>query len=263
MHYLLTIGTGGNWEFRAELLIKSINHFSYGKRNFFSIVVNGNEFESFDEIKLTKWSVRNKYLNKQCDIWYSPYIWQLWVPHRWFIEPKCETCVIIDADMIACKDISNIYNLDKDKFYGVKASDKILTEEEWKSLELPEWEKYYFNFGMLIFPSKIMKSIGEELIKEIDILSNKIFNKTKKYFIEQIALALVLKRSIISVNSLDNKFNWFEFNPYREDIVFLHYLYSRCSFFNVDDILDFPNENQYKNLIKRSVKDFYFKNSFI
>lgn len=204
---------------QTELLIRSIKLFSKGKPTAFSLVIQGFEKSSIKKpLILPKIDYKYKYLSSATDVYYCPYYWELGAPCRWFIEPKMDMCVLIDVDMIACNDLSSLYELDKDTIHGVTAFNTTkLRDKEWESIGVER--KNYFNFGMIVVPSKYLHEIGNKLFDVYPEMSKKFNN----YYSGQISLAYIMKN--MKKNILPQKFNWYDKLPFegRDKIIFLHY----------------------------------------
>lgn len=230
--------------FQTEFLIRSIKKFSGFRSTQFSVVVNGDVRTAIVEPSLTKGSVDNRYVMRNADVWRSPYFWSIPIPHRWYIEPKSETCVMIDVDMIACKDISPIFNLDKKVFYGVNAYKKFFSLEDWRKVGVEKVN--YFNFGLLIVPSEKMRIIGESLLNNVKIVTENY--KNYYYFAAQIALTKTLYELQLDVEALPREFNWYDMRKEENlnDIIFLHYMSNRKY---VKDKNIMIGKNGYLNLI--------------
>lgn len=256
--------------FRVEFLIRSIKKFS-PKPAFFSIVVNGQQKTSIKPFKLTKGSINNKYISENADIFNCQYHWEIPVPSRWFIEPKTDTCVFIDADVIACKDLSSLYDLKKDVVHGVTGPfTEMITKKQWESIGFFNTEfKYYFNFGVVIVPSKHMLDIGNNIfenmakIMNLPYLPNKL-NVPPKYFAGQILLAYTLKNMRIAMNVMPNKFNWFDNLPTQNinEIVLLHYIENKYSINNLSEAIS-ASENVYRQLIRNVVNGLVEKKKLL
>lgn len=223
IHFLMLISETPEMLFRTEFLIRSIKRFSKDFPVFFSIVVNGYSDTHLIKPCLSKGRVDNSYIVKNAEILRSPFKWHLPIPHRWFVEPKSEVCVFIDADMIACQKLDSLFDLDKGVFHGVEAYKNHLTLQEWRSLGI-EKDLRYFNFGMLVVPSHQLRAIGEcllEITKEVVEAY-----KSHYYFAAQIALAKAIHILNIQTNCLPKTFNWFDLWPESDlsQILFLHYM---------------------------------------
>jgi len=257
--------------FQTELLIRSVKKYSSHRHSFFSVVVNGSMQSPIVAPNLSPGHVNNEYINRNADIWYSPYYWSIPIPHRWYIEPKSETCVLIDADIIACRDISPIYQIDLSIFHGVLAYTNPLSASDWGSLGIDglysvnQYKKRngmvhyenryedgmplsYFNMGMLVVPSRYLRAIGERML----VITSHIINKYPElyYFAGQIAVAKALYDLQIPTNQLPNIFNWYDIlDPIGLDkIIFLHYFSNRKHITNW--AINCTN-NEYCDLIKR------------
>lgn len=213
---------------QAERLIKSIKFFSKKKPTEFSIIIQGYDRSPIiNPIPLPKIKIPNKYLSLNCDIHYCPYFWKLGAPCRWHINPKMDQCVFIDVDMIACNDLSPVYELDKNAIHGVTAfKTDILTDNQWDSLGISKKERlFYFNFGFIVVPSKKMKDIGDKMLKYYSWIA-KEYND---YYAGQICLTYICKELGIKRNILETKFNYYDKLPIFDvnQILFLHYLSNR------------------------------------
>ena len=259
MHYLLMVSNEKSMLFRAELLIRSIKKFSYNKPVVFSLVINGTQNSEIDKnLKLIDCTVENDYISKNSSVFYCPYHWKIPFPSRWLIDPKMETCIFIDADVIACNDLSQLYNLEKNKIHGVTAFDnKILSSEKWKKIGFFEDDlKNYFNYGVVIVPSKYVSNIGKEILNNFLKIKN-IF-KEQEYFTGQITLAYVLKKMNLPVNILPNKFNHVDMLlPNKiEEIIFLHYILNKKNISKISDLF-IRSENKYMELIRKTANKIY------
>lgn len=129
-----------------------------------------------------------------------------------------DMCVFIDVDMIACNDLSPLYELDKDTIHGVTAHNTtVLSDEEWKSIRVEK--ENYFNFGMVVVPSKHLHEIGNKLFDVYPEMSQRFSD----YYSGQISLAYITKN--MKKNVLPQRFNWYDKLPFegRDKIIFLHY----------------------------------------
>jgi len=246
--------------FQTELLIRSVKKFSQNRISHFSIVVNGEQdTSSIVYPSLTRGTIRNKYIAANAEIWRSPYYWEIPIPHRWFIEPKSDTCVFIDADVIACGDLEPLYNLDKNVFHGVPAYKNHLSEKDWADLDVRETSNY-FNMGMLVVPSKYLRVIGEAMMNIMDdVLRN---YHEHYYFAGQIAVTKALHDLQIEVNHLPSQFNWYDLNfPQNLDnILFLHYISNKNQVLNSN--ID-RSKNEYLDIIGRTVIDVFNRKLFL
>jgi lipopolysaccharide biosynthesis glycosyltransferase len=250
-------------KFQAETLMRSIMYFS--KQDvYFTIVVNGECSGPIKKpMKLSKSNIDNSFISKHAEVLSCPYHWLVPTPSRWFVEPKAETCVLIDADMIACKDISPLFDLDKKCIHGVTAFDSTsnipisnsnwqplgLSQSDWRSLGFFDNNdyKYYFNFGMLVVPSEYMLTIGNMMMDVLLVVLCKF--KKYEYFAAQISLAYVLKNSGINKNVLPQEFNWYDLLPEKnlDNILFLHYMNNKKFFVDLKSSLNL--ESNFKGLL--------------
>jgi len=236
-------------KFQAETLMRSIMYFS--KQDvYFTIVVNGECCGPINKpIKLSSSNLDNFFISKHAEILSCPYHWLVPTPSRWFVEPKAETCVFIDADMIACKDISPLFDLDKKCIHGVTAYNVPISRFDLQSLGLFNVSdyKYYFNFGMLVVPSEYMSTIGNMMMDVLPVVLCKF--KKYEYFVAQISLAYVLKNSGINKNVLPQEFNWYDLLPEKnlDNILFLHYINNRKFFVDLKGSLNL--ESNFKGLL--------------
>jgi hypothetical protein len=233
MHFLMMISDDSTMIYQTEMLIRSVKKFAPGPSEF-SIVVNGQAVVPTTEMwirrataEVVPGQLKNGYISSNAEILFCPYHWRTYTPSRWFIKPKSETCVFIDADMLACCDLTPLYELDKNTVHGVAAFNWHLGEDHWKSLGLNQDEiQYYFNFGMLVVPAKYMTAIGNQML---DMLPKMLHEHS--YHAGQISLALSLKKLGIPRNSLPNKFNWYDtlLPDNLDEIILLHYFCNRES----------------------------------
>lgn len=242
--------------FRTEMAIRSIKRFSNNNEVAFSIVVNGEQKIFPKNIIKNQERIKSKYLLNNAEIYECPCYWSIPFPSRWFIEPKMENCVFIDVDMIACKDLTPLYNLEKQVVHGVKAGKQAMTDEEWESIGFNKKDlDFYFNFGLVVVPSEHIEKIKKMMLVNVLKISNKF--KEHYYFAGQIALAYSLKELGLQMNSLPNKFNWYDFwafdKNYEKEILFLHYLSNRDGAVNLKKISNTANNNSVQ-LIKKTCK---------
>lgn len=250
IHFLLLISDTSEMKFQAETLMRSIMYFSK-KDVYFTIVVNGECSGPIKKpIKLSKSNIDNPFISKHAEILRCLYHWLVPVPSRWFIEPKAETCVLIDADMIACKDISPLFDLDKKCIHGVTAYRVPISRFDWQSLGLFNSNdyKYYFNFGMLVVPSEHMSTVGNMMMDVLPVILCKF--KKFEYFAAQISLAYVLNNLGVNKNVLSQEFNWYDFLPEEnlDNILFLHYMNNRKFFVDLKGSLDSHHNNYTKKI---------------
>jgi len=236
--------------FRLELLIKSIKLFS-SKNVFFSVVINGNEKKLFNKkIKLETTTIGNKYISKNSDLYFCPYHWSIPYPSRWFIDPKEDMCVFIDADMVACSSTDDLYKLEKNMIHGVSAYQVHLEKKEWEALGLFEFNvRNYINFGMVVVPSYLKNQIGDEMLKCVPKVFN--FFKNKRYFSGQVALACAMQNLNLKINILPKKFNWYDTWPAgkTEEIIFLHYFNKKDGTNSAEQITYNKNKDKYFHII--------------
>jgi hypothetical protein len=250
---------------QCDLLVKSIRFFSKNK-TYFSIVLQGNDTKpplfanKIEKIDINK-NYKNffncnisNYLIKKVEFYFSPQIWTLGMPCRWFVNPKSENCVMIDVDMIACNDLSPLYNLNKNVIHGVRAiNKKIIKKEDWLKIGFSEEDikNYYINFGLIVVPSIYLEKIGIELFEN--------YNRMKKlheYCAGQLALAYCIKKLNIKLNLLPSKFNYYDLMrfPGREKIIFIHLLKNKHAYKQTEI------KNEYVKLvhtIKKEIKKIY------
>ena len=249
--------------FRVELLIRSIKKFS-NQPTTFSVIVNGTENKPLTlPLNLTVGTIGNKYVADNAEIHRCPYHWLIPAPSRWFIKPKSDPCIFIDADMIACRDLTPIYNLSKDYLHGVTALNSHLNANQWKSLGMESSDlERYFNFGMLVIPNKYMIDIGTKMFDHIQKITSSF--PEHQYFAGQIALACTLKELKVPLNVLPKKFNWYDLLPPQnlEEILFLHYMSNQRKVLNETDACMISG-NPYAKLISETAKSIYRRKIFI
>lgn len=249
---------------QCDLLIRSIRFFSNkDTKIYFSIVLQGNEQKlPSNPFEVKKIEIKNanyreffncnisNYLIKNAEFYFSPQIWTLGMPCRWFVEPKSETCTMIDADILACNNLNELYDLNKNKIYGRRArkNKEIIGENDWKEINFSEEDikNYYVNFGLVVVPSIHLKKIGLEIFKN--------YNKMKKlheYFAGQLALAHAIKNLNLEMDLLPSKFNYYDLDefPGREEILFLHLMK------NKDAYKKHEIENKYIQLVQEIKKE--------
>jgi len=259
MHFMLYISESKDMLFRTELLMRSIFYF-YQKKDCikFSIIINGDSSGPIEKpLILSKhWlELKNNFIEENADVFYSKYHWIVSSPARWFLQSKLETCVLIDADVVACKDLTFFFDLEKDYIYGVDAYHVPMGKKEWNMLGFFDKKdfKYYLNFGMLVIPSKQMRLIGDLLID----IQNDFMKKFKnyEYFMAQISLAFIIKNYNFPFKLLPNNFNYIDCLPDENlnDVVFLHYINNRKHFCNLNDSF-YVSHNNYVKKISSLVK---------
>lgn len=244
--------------FRLKLLMLTIKYFSVEKP-FFSVVVNqhNTSLPLQKELILNRGHICDAYISKNADIYHCDYHWAIPVPARWFIVPKDETCVLIDADMVACQDLSCLNYLDKDKIHGVTTNKQHLTDAEWISLGFSKSDlKYYLNFGLIIVPSSKLLEIGEQMLNNVFYIIDRFPHQ--QYYSGQIALAYTLKQLMMPINVLPKQFNWYDLLPpdNLNDIIFLHYFRSR-QYIVSENTACCCNRNEYTKLIGKLAQKFY------
>ena len=263
MHYLLLISDNEQMCFQAELLIRSIMHFSPKDiKNNFSVVVNGNKSGPLGKsVELSKYRLNNNFINNIAEVLYCEYHWLVPTPSRWFITPQDKTCVFIDVDIVACKDLSSFYELKDNCIYGVAALKIPMSNFEWSQLGFNQNKDFinYLNFGMLVIPSNLMSKIGLRLIENLPIILKKF--KRYEYFAAQIALAYVFKNLDVPKVILPQIFNFFDTNETLDDldnVLLLHYMKNRKFFKNLETSYD-VQENEITKKISSVVKLLYNK----
>lgn len=269
MHYLLLISDNEQMCFQAELLMRSIMYFSPKDiKNNFSVVVNGNKSGSLGNcVSLSKYNTSNSFINKNAEVFCCNYHWIVPTPSRWFLEPKDKNCVLIDSDMIACKDLTPLYDLKKDCFYGVPAFKIPMTQREWSQIGFFNKIDFlnYFNFGMLVVPSDLMRVIGEMMLNILPVILKKF--KKYEYFSAQVALAYILKNLQVKKEILSKNFNFYDINQLSfvddkselDDIIFLHYMKNRRHFVNLKDSIDVKHNEVTKKI--SSLVNILFNNN--
>ena len=251
MHYLTMISDRPDMIFRVEFLIRSIKRFC-PQPAVFSVVVNGERQSPLGtSLSLSKGRINNKYISDNAEVIHCPYHWSIPAPSRWFVEPKMDNCVFIDADIMACQDLSPLYNLDKEVFHGVTAFRQTMTDDEWSYIGMNHQELvHYFNFGLLVVPSRLMRDIGNRMLRNVPMIMN-VFRK-HQYFAGQIALAYTLKEIGVKRNALDQKFNWYDMlppPPDMQDILLLHYIINKSSVESWAKMRNISPGNEYAKLI--------------
>lgn len=257
MHYLMMISENPRMIFQAEILVKSIKRFSGNKPCDFTLVIQGDDMGPIKIPipidKIDKFS--NSYLNYNAEVLYTPYYWELGSPCRFFVKPRSQTCVMIDVDVIACKDLSPIYDLDPDCIHGVTAFKRHLDDVAWSSIGMGEDDRdFYFNMGMLVIPSCHLETLGNSLI-DLYPKIQRLFPQ-QAYFSGQISLSLAIKRMKLKKNKLPQEYNWFDMIPYSEmkdTPLFLHYFYHKNHNANLPETFSKgSSEIGYKKLLQKS-----------
>lgn len=256
-----------------EFLIKSIIFFSQKQKRelHFSVVLQGemrttcpNPF-NVRKINLRKINYNNffkikipEFLLKNVDFHFSPYFWRMGMPCRWFIEPLSKKCIMIDVDMVACNDLSDVYNLEHNKVHGVLARNaQIIDEKKWSEIGFSEGDvsKYYINFGFVAVPSFLLRDIGMQIFNNYQRMT-----KLHSYHAGQLSLAFTLKQMNIPINLLNKKFNFPDKDEFisRKEILFLHLMKNKMAPINVEKK---PNHDYCYNLvwqIKKEMESFDF-----
>lgn len=272
MHYLMMISQNSLMIHGLELLVKSIKFFSGNRDVYFSVVLQGEEnslpqnlndiifkIDNLKNKKILNYDISN-YLIKNVEFYFCPYYWTLGVPCRWFIEPKLDSCVMIDVDMLACNNLDKIYCLKKNKIYGVKAKNNFWNEAIWQKINFSKCDvsNYYINFGLVVVPADYMQLIGKFLF-----LNYSKMMSLSKYYAGQLSLAYTFKKLNFNVNLLPKKFNFYDKDkfPGRENILFLHIMNNRKIYL---DKAGLNNEsNEYIDLIKMIQKEIRFSSSIL
>lgn len=257
MHYLMMVSETPSMMYQAETLVRTIKKFSHNKPVEFTLILQGYDKGPIKlplpMVKIDKISC--EYLQRNVEIVYTPYYWELGAPCRWFVEPRRSMCVFIDVDVVACSDLSLMYELDQDAIHGVKAMIPHLNDEQWDSIGLNKHDReFYFNMGMVIVPSKHIKEIGTKLF-EIYPKMQELFPK-KSYYAGQISLTYIVKQMGLKRNSLPKKFNWFDMRPYcqmKEKPIFFHYFINRNKHDNEKLALRDNANVDYKRLFDEAV----------
>lgn len=262
MHFLFLISENANMCFQTELLMRSILYFSpHGSDTKFSVIVNGDKSGPIkNPLKIINHKLKNSFINKHAEVLSCEYHWLVPAPSRWFINPRCKSCVFIDVDMIACRNLFPLYNLKKNFIYGVNSIKIPMNQKEWERLGFFSKSdfKYYFNFGMLVVPSYLMLKIGNMLMTILPVILQKF--KKYEYFAAQIALACVLKKLKIKKIVLPRNFNYVDTPNHDDDnfddILFLHYVHNRKYYKNFQSHLT-VEENVYTKKINEIIKKIY------
>lgn len=257
MHYLMMISKNSIMTRGLELLIKSIIFFSRNKNFYFSVVIQGDSLEfpsnldniiqeiKKDDLKLLNYGISNYVLKIVDEFYFCSQYWRLGMPNRWLIKPKSDMCIMIDVDMLACNDLNDVYNLNRNKIHGVRARNTFIENDFWNKINFSKEDilKYYINFGFVAVPSIYLKVIGEELF-----YSYKKMTKVHEYYAGQLALAFTFKKLKFSPNILSKKFNFYDLDqfPGRDNILFLHILGNKKIY--EQKIVNNKN-NDYENLI--------------
>jgi len=253
MHFLMMISDTPSMVFQTELLIRSIKNFSHFPVAFSVVIQGHDEGPIKNPLPLININHHNKYLSDNAEMLYCPYFWELGAPCRWFIDPQMDTCVLIDVDMIACSDLSPLFELDKDSIHGVTAFKNKVSNEQWESINLlPDDRQYYFNMGMLIVPSKHLTHIGNKLFDVYPEMS-----KINQYYSGQISFTYIVKEMGLKRNTLPPEFNWYDKQPYpNSEIIFLHYFSNRHHV--TKKIIDSSTHpNKYTELINNTSKKIF------
>jgi hypothetical protein len=241
---------------QAEVLVKTIKKFSKGKPAEFTLIIQGSEKGPL-KIPLSLVAYENgfsTYLQRNIEILYTPHYWELGAPCRWFVKPRRPMCVFIDVDVVACSDLSPMYELDNNVAHGVTAFKTHFDDQEWFSIGLTQEDrKNYFNMGMVVIPSEHIKEIGSRLFEVYPDIQNKF--PEKAYYSGQISLTYILKSMKIKSNCLPSKFNWFDAKPYdemKETPIFLHYFWRNNKDPNSNNLMT-DIDSFYGNVFKKSV----------
>jgi lipopolysaccharide biosynthesis glycosyltransferase len=252
--------------FQLEHMMRTVKRYSGDRKITFSVIINGNSMSPVtDAPKLTKRNFfHNSYIDTHAEVYDCPQHWTLHTPCRWFIEPKMDQCVFIDTDVITCSDLTPLYNLTPDTVHGVPALVNPLTEHQWNQIGMNKEDiKYYFNFGMIVVPSKHIKTIGTELVKAVPLITNMFENA--KYHAGQISLSYILKKLNIKRNNLSKQFNWldsYEAPSSFRDVLFMHYTLKR-ELVPTKKLSCLIKGDKYADVIAESANYFYNHKIFV
>lgn len=259
MHFLMLVSDKSDMWFRMELLVRSVRKEAHGRPCHFSVVVNDNEPGPFaSPLRLVKREIPNRFLARHVEAFRCPYHWSVPAPSRWFLEPKADRCVFIDVDMIACKDLGPLYDLDPETVHGTTAYSTALPMRDWERIGFgKENMKFYFNFGMVVVPSRHVRSVGDRMMENVPKFMEMF--PSHRYYGGQIALAYTLEELGLPRNVLPSAFNWYDLLPFPSDpseILFLHY-FSRqgsvCDHVSMSALGD----NEYESLLRNKVSRFH------
>lgn len=267
---------------QAEWFVKSLRKFD--TESFVTIVITGDS--PLPNYSLRNYSTNNDYLNNNAEILYCEMSHSLHPPIRWFVEPKSETCVLVDSDVLVC---SPIQVPDPSMFHGVIAHKSPCNSEQWFSLyknfdlnlELNYRSNYqnqscpyYVNFGVLFVPKDSLLPIGnylKENMNEIWKVLNRIGGDT--YYVSQIVLSMALSKLNIKVNALPLRYNYPDTPTYdrshkdeMENAIFYHYLSLKYKIYNNETLsmfLNSPNELENHKIPKRILHSIIKNKLFI
>jgi len=232
-----------NMQINAKFCIESIRRFS-GFENFYTtLVVPDHEKDHLDS-----W-----FYKKKCEVYAYKYNNNFHCPWnfgpRWYIEPKSEFYLALDADVICLNTIASIQKLIKNKSFnavsavscpfdlnpfdmwrklfeaaGLIFPNKTYSYREKRSIKnksIDDYSPFYPNCGVLLLNSCLLKDIKKacpEIVKIVDRFCR------KNYYFPQIVSSLLIYYCNFEINELESNWNSLEtFDNHSPEVIFYHH----------------------------------------
>lgn len=238
MHFLATVSEDALILFRLEILLRTLKKYAQTDFHFTTVFTGKQRTYGWAKDKMAvsheggMETIRKiaPYIAENSEILFCPYHYSFHPPCRWFVEPKSDPCIMIDADVLCCSALHSIEAMSKDRVRGLTAYGDHLTLEEWN--KIGRWKEqdlqYYFNYGVVIVPNQFLRQIGDTLYDCMLEIEHKTPEK-HRYYVGQIALAEAMNRLKTPRSTLSMKYNFadcVDVRYYRnefDNVVFLHY----------------------------------------
>jgi hypothetical protein len=236
MHFLATVSNNPAILFRLEILLRTLKANARTDFHFTTVLTGASDDRNAPLESIPAYFTPSGFLKNHSEFCFCPSHYSLHPPCRWFVEPKSDICVLIDADILCCSSLLELETFSLDRVRGVTAFSNPISEENWK--KIGNWSSIdrslYFNYGLIIVPSQFLKPIGlclRELISEVD---SKIPYDVSRYA-GQIALTLAMSSLGIPREAIPFRFNFYDclevkqhIEEFRE-LVFYHYFSNQNS----------------------------------
>lgn len=224
-HFLITTNPTVPRLFQAETLVKSLKAFSGLAQVDVTLVLTSNSLTESLDMTLKPTKSKNAYLDKNCEVLSSNTHWSTHPPVRWFVQPKHDTCVFLDTDVLAAGPIE--FDT-QGKFWGMLAHSAPFKMDLWQkfsracafdlpnkkylSMHTKEAMPYYVNFGVLFVPSFLVTKMRNNLLINMKV-ANKFFYSTlnNNYYASQAALTATIYQLGIPHDELPLRYNYSDF----------------------------------------------------
>ena len=279
IHFLMTIGDIPSMYFHAELFLRSLIFNS--KIDFaITIIVTTSKdpynWNVVEDDRITQYVKHNHpIISKYAEVLASPACYTTHPNIRWKIAPRAKVCAFVDADLLICRSLVPFYNSVNNKMVnGLVAFDCPVNTQQWDELFLkigiPEYEKKltiwsrkecpstYFNYGNLVVPADMVRTIGDALESNIHILNSIMPN----YFAGQMALTATIEMLKIPTAELQLRYNFPDLYDVHinekefSEITISHYMHRKSIITNFESVTSMQSD-PFGQLIKDCFNNTY------